>query len=50
MLWLQTHFDDEDWEELAQGMVDLESFDATQLSQDACAAGLYVKFPSPKTF
>jgi len=40
MLWLQTHFDREHWELLADGLVTLPRSDADSLSQDAQSAGL----------
>lgn len=45
MLWLQTHFDDENWELLSIGAVGLNTYDAINLSQDASQSGLYVLFP-----
>jgi hypothetical protein len=50
MLWLQTHFNDDDWDELSQGVADLDLDDATRMCQDASQAGLRVFYPSPKTF
>lgn len=50
MLWLQTHFNDDDWDELSQGVADLGLDDATRMSQDANQAGLRVYYPAPKTF
>ena len=46
MLWLQTHFEDDDWEALSRGAVGLLNDDATRLSQDASLAGLLVRYPS----
>lgn len=42
MLWLQTHFEPEHWDLLAEGMVCLPPADAEALEQDATAAGLHV--------
>ena len=50
MLWLQTHFSNDDWDELSQGVADLDLADATRMSQDANQAGLRVYYPTPKTF
>jgi c-di-GMP-related signal transduction protein len=50
MLWLQTHFNNDDWDEISQGVADLDLDDATRMSQDANQAGLRVYYPTPKTF
>ena len=50
MLWLQTHFVNEDWDSIALGQADLENKHADQLSQDASLAGLRVYYPPPYTF
>lgn len=42
MLWLQTHFEAEHWDLLADGLVTLPSADAEALRHDAIAAGLQV--------
>ena len=44
MLWLQTHFEDEEWEALASSQVKLPDQDAKQLSSDAQEAGLNLNF------
>ena len=45
MLWLQTHFLDEDWIALADGTAVLSETDATKLASDADYAGLKILFP-----
>ena len=40
ILWLQTHFESEHWEPLADGNVIVNSADAETLLHDASAAGL----------
>ena len=50
MLWLQTHFNDCDWESLARGDAGLDVKHADMMSQDANRAGLHIYYPSPKTF
>ncbi len=42
ILWLQTHFEDDQWDALAEERVKLTTGDADLLSQDAEAAGLTV--------
>ncbi len=42
MLWLQTHFDDKHWAQLASGHVSVEEASAALIRQDAQAAGLGV--------
>ena len=42
MLWLQTHFHDDDWDAIAEGKVGLDYDSADKLSQDAGMAGLLV--------
>ncbi len=44
MLWLQTHFEDRHWEELASHQVKLSIQDAKILSNDAQDAGLNLHF------
>ena len=46
MLWLQTHFEDEQWEALAETRVTISEFDAKLLSKDANLAGLKVEYLS----
>ena len=45
MLWLQTHFHDDDWDALQLDDVGLSVKDAVRLSQDAEQSGLHVLFP-----
>ena len=45
MLWLQTHFHDDDWDALQLDEVGLSLPDAIRLSQDAEMSGLHVLFP-----
>ena len=44
MLWLQTHFENHHWEELASSQVKLSIKDAKVLSSDAQDAGLNLNF------
>ena len=46
MLWLQTHFEDEHWEQLSQGAVGINNRSAIFMSQDASMSGLHVIFPA----
>ena len=47
MLWLQTHFTDEHWDELSRGLVALSASCSESLITDALAAGLKVnRIPS----
>ena len=43
MLWLQTHFEDEQWEALADSRVTISEIDAKLLSKDAKLAGLKIE-------
>jgi len=43
MLWLQTHFEDEQWKALAESRVTISEYDAKLLSKDANLAGLKVE-------
>ena len=43
MLWLQTHFEDEQWEALSESRVIISEIDAKLLCQDADLAGLKVQ-------
>ena len=45
ILWLQTHFPDDYWDELAMGTIAVDSVDAVTLSQVAELSGLHVHFP-----
>ena len=48
MLWLQTHFEDEHWDLISRGEVELEPACSACLCQDATAAGLMVsRIPAP---
>ena len=48
ILWLQTHFESEHWELLADGRVTVSRADAEELQQDATAAGLNItSLPTP---
>ena len=48
ILWLQTHFESEHWELLADGLITLCRDDAESLSSDAADAGLILNsLPSP---
>lgn len=40
MLWLQTHFEDEHWQALGEGLVTLPETDAVELALDAQKSGL----------
>ena len=44
ILWLQTHFESEHWELIANGLVLIPSKDAEMLGEDAQKAGLNVNF------
>ncbi len=44
ILWLQTHFESEHWESLANGLVKIPTKDAQMLRKDALNAGLNVNF------
>ena len=46
MLWLQTHFEDEQWEALAESRVTISELDAKLLCKDADLAGLKVEYIS----
>ena len=46
MLWLQTHFEDEQWKALAESRVIISKSDAELLSKDAELAGLKVEYIS----
>jgi hypothetical protein len=48
MLWLQTHFEDEHWELLSCGGIQLELNCVDDLSSDATDAGLIIsRIPAP---
>ena len=42
MLWLQTHFENDQWEALASEQVKIPSIDSEILAQDALNAGLII--------
>ena len=44
ILWLQTHFETENWELISNGLVIIPSKDAQILEDDATNAGLNVNF------
>tara|TARA_B100000214_G_scaffold303590_1_gene234295 strand:- start:241 stop:468 length:228 start_codon:yes stop_codon:yes gene_type:complete len=44
ILWLQTHFESENWESLSNGLVIIPSKDARILREDAAQAGINVSF------
>ncbi len=44
MLWLQTHFENDEWEALASKQVIIPKEDAKNLSQDAKKAGLTLNY------
>ena len=43
MLWLQTHFEDEQWEALSESRVTISETDSKLLCKDAHLAGLKVE-------
>jgi len=44
MMWLQTHFDEEEWEGLSESSVTISIFDAEMMVDDARQAGLSVYY------
>ncbi len=46
ILWLQTHFEDEQWEALAENRVTISELDAKLLCKDADLAGLKIEYIS----
>ena len=44
MLWLQTHFTNQDWEAIAEGEATLSEHDAVKVANDADFAGLKILF------
>ena len=46
MLWLQTHFEDEQWEALSDNRVMISELDAKLLCKDADLAGLKIEYIS----
>ena len=46
MLWLQTHFENEQWEALSENRIIISNEDSKHLSKDASLAGLTVKLIS----
>ena len=49
MLWLQTHFEDEQWEALAESRVTISEIDSKLLCKDANLAGLKIEHISEKS-
>ena len=46
MLWLQTHFEDEQWQALSEGRVTISDIDAKLICKDADLAGLKIEYIS----
>ena len=46
MLWLQTHFDNEQWEALADDRVIISEIDSKYLTEDALLAGIEIELIS----
>ena len=44
MLWLQTHFTNQDWEAISEGAATLSEPDALKVANDADYAGLKILF------
>ena len=44
MMWLQTHFDKEEWENLSESSVTVSIFDAETMVDDARQAGLSIYY------
>ena len=44
ILWLQTHFESDNWESICDGLVIIPTRDAQFLSEDATKSGLNVNF------
>ena len=44
MLWLQTHFESNYWDEISNGLVIIPTKDAEMLAEDASNAGISVNF------
>ena len=42
MLWLQTHFEEEHWDSIANELVKIDNNDAKELAEDALQAGLII--------
>ena len=50
MLWLQTHFEEEHWESIADNLVKIPNLEARDLAEDATAAGININYlPSLNT-
>ena len=43
MLWLQTHFENDEWEALSTNSVIISDADAIRLSEDATLAGIKIE-------
>ncbi|WP_269623619.1 hypothetical protein [Prochlorococcus marinus] len=44
ILWLQTHFESDNWESISNGLVIIPARDAEMLAEDAQNAGINVNF------
>tara|TARA_Y100001968_G_scaffold318912_1_gene349755 strand:- start:1063 stop:1290 length:228 start_codon:yes stop_codon:yes gene_type:complete len=44
ILWLQTHFESDNWESLCNGQVMIPTTDAQMLAKDASMAGINLNF------
>ena len=44
ILWLQTHFESENWESLSNGLVIIPAKESQMLCEDATQAGINVSF------
>ena len=44
MIWLQTHFDQSEWESLSESSVTISVFDAEMMVDDARQAGLNIYY------
>ena len=44
ILWLQTHFESDNWESICNGLVIIPTQDAEMLGEDAQKAGLNINF------
>ncbi len=49
MLWLQTHFEEENWHAIASNQVTIPEVDAKILCSDATDAGLRLNYVQAKT-
>ncbi len=46
MLWLQTHFENEQWEALSTEKVIISYYDSKLLAEDAISAGIKIQYVS----